>query len=357
MRAILALADGKVFEGESAGVGGECIGEVIVNTAVVGYQEMMTDPASCGKILVFTYPLIGNYGVAPKFNESKKAWIAGVVMREKSNMYSNWQARISLDDFMKDQKVIAVTGIDTRTLTVHLRNKGQMLGVISTKEFDTKKLLLKIEEYKKQESKTLLQKISVTKPKKAGNGKINIAILDLGLTQSIMKQLENLSIAITVLPYKVTASEILRFKPKGLIISGGPEEDAALKEVSSNIKPLIGKLPIMGISTGCQVLARALGAKINKMKLGHRGVNYPIYHPNSFKGEITVQNHSCVVDTDSLSKIKSVEITRFNLNDRTVEQIESKKLKLLGIQYIPASPGFSQTHPIFKKFMKMLGGK
>jgi carbamoyl-phosphate synthase small subunit len=146
----------------------------------------------------------------------------------------------------------------------------------------------------------------------------------------------------------------LRLKPKGLIISNGPEEDVGLKEVVNNIKPLINRLPILGISTGHQVLAQALGAKITKLKLGHRGVNYPIHNPASYKGEITVQNHAFVVDTDSLNKIKSVKITGYNLNDRTVEEIEGKKLKIIGTQYYPASPGFNEVNGVFKKFIKML---
>jgi len=179
--------------------------------------------------------------------------------------------------------------------------------------------------------------------------------LDLGITNSIIRQLETLGCAITLLPYNTPSQEILRTKPKGLIISNGPEEDAGLKEVVNNIKPLINKLPILGISTGHQILAQALGAKITKLKLGHRGVNYPVHNPATYKGEITVQNHAYVVDTDSLNKIKEIKITGYNLNDRTVEEIESKKLKIIGTQYYPASPGFNEASDVFKRYIKMLG--
>jgi len=356
MKAILMLEDGKSFAGESFGAEGERIGEVIFNTAVVGYQEMLTDPANAGKILVLTYPLIGNYGVAPKFNESKNVWLAGLVIKEKSRVYSNWQAKGSLEDFIIAHKLVGISAVDTRTLAVHLRQKGSLVGIISTKDFAAKELLAKIQAFKKKPVQSLLPEISVQKPLHLGKAraKQRIAILDLGITQSIIRQLETLGLSLLVLPYNTLAAEILRQKPKGLIISNGPEEDPALKEAANNIKPLINKLPILGISTGHQVLAVALGAKLAKLKLGHRGVNYPINNPASYKGEITVQNHACVVDADSLHKIKDLKITARNLNDRSVEEIESRKRKIIGIQYYPVSPGFNEINHVFKKFTKML---
>jgi len=355
MKAILTLEDGKCFSGQSLGAGGERIGEVIMNTAVVGYQEMMTDPANAGKILVLTYTLIGNYGCAPKFNESRNVWLAGLVIKEKSRIHSNWQAKQSFDDFAAGHKLLTITGVDTRSVAVHLRQKGEMMGIISTTCFEPKELLKKIADFRKNKTDSMLGKISVNKPIVYGKaGLKKIAVLDLGVTQSMIKQLEALGFLATILPYNTKAQEILRLRPKGLIISSGPEEDSGLKGVVDNVKGLIGKLPIFGISTGHQVLASAIGAKIVKMKLGHHGVNYPIYNPASYKGEITVQNHSSVVDTDSLGKIKNIKITNYNLNDRTVEEIESKSLRLLGVQYIPASPGFNEVNDTFKKFVKML---
>ncbi|MFH1354940.1 MAG: glutamine-hydrolyzing carbamoyl-phosphate synthase small subunit [Candidatus Omnitrophota bacterium] len=356
MKAILTLEDGKSFSGQALIHCHEAAGEVIFNTAVVGYQEMITDPASAGKILVLTYPLIGNYGVAPKFNESKKIWLAGLVVKEISRIYSNWQAKSSFDDFVKKHKLAMIYGIDTRSLAVHLRHKGQIRGVISTECFDPTTLLAKIKNSTLGKCQSLLPRISVSKPKDLGlrKSKIRIAVLDLGLTNSIIKQLERLGVSLIILPYNTSAKEILRLKPKGLLISGGPEEDAGLKEVTESIKPLIGRLPIFGISTGAQVLASALGAKITKLKLGHHGVNYPVNKPPSYKGDITVQNHSCVVDTDSIAKIKKIKITGFNLNDRSVEEFESRQLRLLAVQYIPVSPGFNEVNPAFNKFLTYL---
>jgi len=359
MKAILMLEDGKSFTGEAMpGEDGERIGEVILNTAVVGYQEMMTDPANVGKILVLTYPLIGNYGVAPKFNESKKVWLSGLVIKEKTNIFSNWQAKSSFDDFVKDHKLLTLTAIDTRTLAVHLRQKGEMLGIISTATLQPKELLGKIEALRKEKPKSSLDEISVKRITHLSKGKgKRIAILDLGITNSIIKQLQTLGFSLTLLPYNTRAQEILKLKIQGLIISSGPEEDAGLNDVISNVKALIGKLPILGISCGHQVLVQGLGAKIVKMKLGHHGVNYPMHKPPSYKGEITVQNHSWVADIDSLSKIKDIKIRGYNLNDRTIEEMESKRLKIIGVQYSPVSPGFNEVNEVFKRFLKMLSLK
>lgn len=359
MKAVLMLEDGKVFAGESGGNTEERIGEVIFNTAVVGYQEMMTDPANAGKILLLTYPLIGNYGIAPKFSESSKVWLAGLVIKEKSRIFSNWQAKESLDDFVIKQHLNMLYKVDTRSLAVYLRQKGAMIGIITTKDSDSKELLAKIDDFRKQKKESLLAKISVTKPKSMGNSRARrrLAVLDLGVANSTIRQLEALDFSLTLLPYKTSAEEILRLKARGLVISGGPENDCALDEVANNLKAIVGKMPIFGISTGCQVLAQALGARINKLKIGHRGVNYPLHSPKSFKGEITVQNHGYVIDVDSMEKIKGVEISAYNLNDHTIEAFEGKKMKILGVQYYPASPGMNEVNPAFHKFSKMLTPK
>jgi carbamoyl-phosphate synthase small subunit len=357
MKAILMLEDGKSFNAETANASSESIGEVIFNTAVVGYQEMMTDPANAGKILVLTYPLIGNYGCAPKFNESKKVWLSGLVIKEESRILSNWQAKESFADFVKRNNLFVINKVDTRTLAVHLRQKGSMLGIISASTFEAKELLTKIEAFRNKKTTSLLDKISVAKKielgKKKKRGK-KMAVLDLGATNSLIMQLEKLGFSLTLLPYNTKPQEILRLKPRGLVISNGPEEDAALLEVAENIKILLGKLPILGISSGHQVLCRSLGAKVTKMKLGHRGANYPLHNPASYKGEITVQNHSWVVDADSLAGTKEIKITGYNLNDRTVEEIESKRLRLLGVQYLPLSPGLEEVNPVFKRFLAMI---
>ncbi len=353
MKAILMLEDGKMFGARASGAAGERLGQVCFNTAVVGYQEMLTDPANAAKILVLTYPLIGNYGIAPKFNESGSCWPAALGIKERSAIYSNWQARESLDDFAKREKLMVLEGLDTRGLIVHLRNKGEMLGIASTEDGDPKSLLSKMAAYKNSKPQSFVARASVSRPKTIGSGKKKIAVLDLGVTNSLIKQLTSLGAGITLLPYNTAAKDILKTKTKGLIISNGAEQDIALEEVIENIKSLIGKLSILGISTGHQALAAAAGAKVIRMKLGHRGVNYPIRNPASYKGQISVQNHGYVVDANSLTKIKGLKITGYNFNDMSVEEIENKRHRYMGIQYYPVSPGFNETHPVLRRFLNM----
>jgi carbamoyl-phosphate synthase small subunit len=236
---------------------------------------------------------------------------------------------------------------------VHLREKGPLFGIISTKEFDTKKLVEKINQIKKQPAQTLLPEVSVSRVKILGKGK-KLAVLDLGVTHGLLKQLETLGFSLNIFPYNASAKQILSINPKGVIISSGPENDPGLSQVAQNIRPLIGKVPVLGAATGCQVLAAALGAVLSRLKLGHRGANYPLARPGSFKGEITVQNHGYVIDQDALRKIKGLKVTAYNLNDHTPEEIENKKLKLIGAQYNPVSSGFDQVNPILIKFNKLL---
>ncbi len=354
MKAILMLQDGRSFSGETLN-STERIGEVIFNTAVVGYQEMVTDPANAGKILVLTYPLIGNYGVAPKFNESLQCWAGGVVVKEISRIYSNWQAKKSFDDFSREHNLLVMHSVDTRALTVHLRNKGAMPGIISTRSTVARELLAKIEAWRKNKPQCFLSKISVTKPTLVGKtgSRPHLAVLDLGITAGITNQLLALGFSLQIFPYNTAAEEILRSRPRGLIITGGPEDEPELSKVVANVKVLLGRLPVLGISCGHQILAVALGAKIIKMKVGHRGLNYPMYQGRSYKAEITAQNHGWTVDANSLVKIKGVKITGYNLNDRTVEEMEHRKLKLIGVQYYPASPGFNEINSVFKRFIRM----
>jgi carbamoyl-phosphate synthase small subunit len=358
MKAVLMLEDGKSFTGEIApGAGQEAIGEVSFDTAVVGYQEILTDPSNAGKILTFTYPLIGNYGIAPKFNESANVWAQAAVIKEKTRIYSNWQATSSFDDFVKKNKLTVISGVDTRSLAVHLRQKGQMLGIISANCFDTKELLKKIDDYRKKEPRKFLAEVSVKKIVEVGKPRPKqkrLAILDLGMAQNLRRQLDALGVHLTFLPFNTPAQEILKLKPHGLIVSSGPEQDPDAGQVKDTLKALIGKIPILAIASGHEILSDCLGAKVVKMKLGHHGVNYPVHSPASYKGEITCQNHSYVADVESMSKIKDVKITAYNLNDRTVEEIESKKHRFIGVQYDPKSPGLSEVNPVFLRFLKML---
>lgn len=357
MKATLMLEDGRCFQGEARKDVPDTVGELIFNTAVVGYQEMITDPAYAEKILVLTYPLIGNYGVAEKFNETKKVWVKGLVIKELSRMYSNWQAQKGLPEFIDEHDLPVLSSVDTRTLAVHLRQKGQMLGIISTRLSDAKEFAAKIDAFRKKDRVSLLPDVSVSRPRtvgKPGKKALRLAVLDLGVTTSTIAQLTALNCSLQILPYNASSQEIMRLRPRGVIISNGPEQDPGLQQTAATVESLLGRLPFFGIGTGHQVLCRALGARVVRMKVGHHGVNYPVYSPHSYKGDITVQHHSWVVDADSLAAVKTLKITASNLNDRTVEEVESRKLKILGVQYYPASPGPGEVNGAFRRFIKML---
>lgn len=372
--ASLVLEDGTVFQGESIGIKGVAVGSLFFDTRVVGYQEIITDPANAGKILMFTYPLIGNYGINDKFNESDRAWVKGVVIKEKSKMYSNWQAKGSFDDFLKKQKLVAISEIDTRTLAVHLRDRGEIWAAISANGKRKEWLLEEIKRYKQKTNKSMIKEISTKEVRVIrGKTKMRVGILDLGIAQSIIIQLKNLGLEVVILPYNTAPDKILKLKLKGLIISGGPENDPVSNDIILTIKKLIGKIPMLGIASGTQLIAKSLGAKIKQMHLGHHGVNYPIKYPKSFsrplikikggippeagKGDITVQNHSYVVDSGSLKKIKDIQITALHLNDGTVEEFKSKKHKAMAVQYYPVSPGFEEVNSVFTKFLQLMKGK
>lgn len=354
MKAILVLEDGSAFEGVSFGAEGERIGEVAINTAVVGYQEMMTDPANAGKILVLTYPLIGNYGVAKKFNESDKCWVAALAIKEPSRIYSNWQAEGPLGDFVKNEGVVAISDIDTRTLAVTIRDKGEMFGIISTKSFKKDELLARLREYKNTAKVSRINKISVKKPFEIKGPGPKIAVIDLGMTNSFIRQLKTLGCHITLLPYDTGAASILGKSYDGVMISNGPENDESLHDVAQTVKSLLGKIPMLGISTGHQLIAMALGGRLEQMRLGHRGVNYPVKPDDSFKGHITVQNHAYVVDGESLKARKDVKVTLRNVNDGSIEEMESGPLKFISTQYYPASPGFDEVNDVFRRFLLLM---
>jgi len=359
MKSMLMLEDGTFFEGLSMGPDGERIGELILNTAVVGYQEMMTDPGNAGKILVFTYPLIGNYGVAKKFYESRRCWVEAVVMKAGSRAFSNWQAEGPLNDFLKKEDVAAMSDVDTRTLAVKIRDDGQMMAIISSKDMDRESLLNKLKARKKTGRVSFIKDISVSKITQvdpSGRGP-KIGVLDLGMLNSFTRQLDTLGCNLTFIPYDTPAEKILSLNLGGLIISNGPEADEAIPKIANEMGKLIGKLPVLGISLGHEIIGLASGGRLKKMKIGHHGVNYPVKGPDSYKGYITVQNHSMVIDEDSIKGIRGLKITLRNINDNSIEEMENKPMKFISVQYYPSSPGFDEVNDVFERFLKMINSK
>ncbi|MFH1741254.1 MAG: glutamine-hydrolyzing carbamoyl-phosphate synthase small subunit [bacterium] len=356
MKGILLLEDGSCFEGTSIGVPGERFGPVVLNTAVVGYQEMLTDSTNAGKILILTYPLIGNYGIAEKFYESRRCWTEALVIHEESRIHSNWQAESGLDAFLTRENLVTLSQVDTRTLAVQIRDRGEMLGLVSTETTDTANLLKKLVKYRESHKNSYIPAASVAKITEHHRSKSgpSIAVIDLGVSNSFVNQLKTLGCSITLLPFNTDAKTILDLKPDGVVISNGPEEDEAIPAIAATVREILGKKPLLGISTGHEVLCLALGAKLKKMKIGHHGVNYPVKPPSEYGGTITVQNHSLVVDEKSLPDNKDIQITLRNVDDDSIEEIESAPLKFISAQYYPAHPGFDETHALFGRFLDLV---
>jgi len=337
MKAILILEDGSIFEGCSFGAKGEKIGRVVFHTGVVGYQELITDPSYRGLLLTMTYPLIGNYGINEAGYESEAAQAEALIVKENSRVYSNWLAQESLEDFMKRNSVVGIEGIDTRALVVHLRNNGEMTGVVSTKDFKVRNLIKKAKTFSDQErdliSEVTISEVAVEKAPERMEYKV--VVIDLGGTKSLFNSLRNVGCQIIRVPAETSAGEILRLNPDGIVLSSGPEDLKGFAQIAREVKNLLGKKPVLGISSGNLVLAMTLGGEIRRMKYGHHGVNQPVRNLGTEKLAITVQNHSWAISKNSV-KESDMEVTEINLNDQSIEGIKSKSYPVIGSQYVPA---------------------
>lgn len=320
MKAVLALEDGTIFEGSSFGAEGEAAGEVIFNTQVVGFQEIMTDPAYKNQIIAFGYPHIGNVGINERSNESDQAHATAFVIKEYSKVYSNWQAKGSMEDFMKKNNVIGIEGIDTRALTVHIRENGEMKGIVSTKDFSKDSLVKKAKAYEVSDL------VAELKPETKST-KSKTIIINLGVNNSTLAKYPGAK----VVSSKISAENILEKEPEQVVISSGPGDPTKLTGLVEEVKKLIGKVPIYGIQNGAIVLAQALSCKVDRMKVGHHGVNHPVVDPKTGVGEISVQNHSYGID-DVPNNVKVVHV---NLNDKTIEKIQTKDGKCVATLYFP----------------------
>ncbi|SHI51807.1 carbamoyl-phosphate synthase small subunit [Desulfofundulus thermosubterraneus DSM 16057] len=354
MQAILALEDGTVFTGRAFGARGERWGEVVFNTAMTGYQEILTDPSYCGQIVVMTYPLVGNYGINREDFEAKKSYVRGFVVREECDRPSNWRASYRLSDFLAREGVVGISGIDTRALTRHLRNQGTMRGVLSTECHDPALLVEKAKQCPHLTGQELVPEVA-TKEIYTLEGKgYRVVLMDFGSKLNIIRHLQERECEIVVVPPTTTAREILALHPDGILLSNGPGDPVDVPYAIRTTRELIGKRPMFGICLGHQVIALALGARTYKMKFGHRGANHPVKDLATGKVYITSQNHGFAVDADSLA-VLPVEVCHRNLNDGTVEGIRHKDLPLFSVQYHPeASPGPRESAYLFDQFIDLM---
>ncbi len=355
MKTILALEDGTVFEGRGFGATGEKYGEVVFNTSMAGYQEILTDPSYRGQIVTMTYPLIGNYGVNREDVESRKPFVEAFVVKECSNLASNWRSEASLDGYLKENNIIGIEGIDTRALTRHIRLQGAMKAVISTEDLDAKSLIKKAKDSPGLVGRDLVKDVTFEKIQPwHDKGKYNVVVVDTGTKYNILRELVDRDCKVTVVPAKTSAEQIFDFKPDGIMLSNGPGDPAGVPYVVETVKQLIGKFPIFGICFGHQMLGLALSGKTYKLKFGHHGGNHPVKDLKTGKVHITVQNHCFCVDIDSLNK-DDIEITHINLNDQTLEGIRHKKLPIFSVQFHPeASPGPHDAKYMFDEFVEMM---
>ncbi|MBB16603.1 carbamoyl phosphate synthase small subunit [Candidatus Poribacteria bacterium] len=356
MKAILALADGTIFEGESFGITGETIGEIVFNTSMTGYQEILTDPSYKGQIVTMTYPLIGNYGWNTSDTESTNPQVEGLIIREYSQYHSNWRSEGSLGDYLKTHGIVGIHGIDTRALTKRLRTNGVMEGIISTENSRSELLVKKAQDFGGIEGRDLVKKVTCPNTyqwEHPTQKKHRVVAIDFGIKHNILRMLQKHHCESLVVPAKTSADEILAMNPDGIFLSNGPGDPDAIDYGVKTIRSLIGRKPIFGICLGHQLVSLAIGAKTFKLKFGHRGGNHPVQYIDTERIEITSQNHGFCVDIDSLPN--SAKITHINLNDQTLEGIELTDSPTFSVQYHPeASPGPHDASYLFQKFSDLM---
>lgn len=371
MKAKLVLENGVVFEGTSFGAQIESTGEVVFNTSISGYQEILTDPSYAGQIVTMTHPHIGNYGINPDDLESSRPQVAGFVVKEYFDVHSNFRATGSLGDWLREHGIPGIEGIDTRMLTRIIRESGAMRAVISTADLDDASLVKKARGSREMTGWDLTSVVTTREPytwdavdhtpfalAPAATGRTNgrrwkVVVFDYGVKRNILRRLASYGCSLTVVPSSFSAEQVLDLQPDGIFLSNGPGDPAAVRYAVENLKRLIGRKPMFGICLGHQLLALALGAKTFKLKFGHRGANHPVKNLLSGEIEITSQNHGFAVDPTSFSP--SVEATHINLNDQTNEGLRHKELPVFSVQYHPeASPGPHDSDYLFAQFVHMM---
>lgn len=371
--ALLALADGRVFRGWSFGAAGEATGEVVFNTAMSGYQEVMTDPSYKGQMVVMTYPHIGNTGINEEDLESARPQVEAFIVKEACLSPSNWRSRRTLDEYMRVHGIVGIQGIDTRALTKHLRDHGSQMAVFSTEDLDPGSLASRAKGVPSLIGRDLVKEVTCTKPYtweegtwELGRGyprppapdprapAFKVVAYDCGIKRNILRQLVSLGCEVTVVPAFTPAAEVLRMGPDGIFLSNGPGDPEGVPYTIEAVRQLIGRHPIFGICLGHQILALAFGGRTYKLKFGHHGANHPVKDLATGRVEITSQNHNFVVDMASLAG-RGLDLTHVNLNDGTCEGMRHTTLPLFSVQYHPeASPGPHDANYLFGRFIDLM---
>jgi carbamoyl-phosphate synthase small subunit len=356
-KAILVLEDGRTFTGLAFGAVGETFGEMVFNTSMSGYQEILTDPSYAGQIVCMTYPLIGNYGVNEEDVESRQPWVEGFVVKEASRIVSNWRSTESLDDYLKEHNIVGIEQIDTRALVRHIRDKGAMRAAISSVESDPKALLERVLASPDMKNRELATAVTIEETfdyPAMDETKFHVVAYDFGVKTNSLREFAKYGCKITVVPAGTSAEEVLALNPDGIFLSNGPGDPASMTAVVDEIKKLTSSnVPMFGICLGHQILGQVFGGETFKMKFGHRGGNQPIKDLTTGKVEITSHNHGFAVDPDSLPA--DVEVTHINLNDNTVAGLRHKTLPVFSVQYHPESaPGPHDSEYLFARFIELM---
>jgi carbamoyl-phosphate synthase small subunit len=358
----LVLEDGTAFRGRAVGAEGETFGEAVFNTSMTGYQEVLTDPSYKGQIVCMTYPHIGNYGVNDEDAESRRTWVEGFIMRELSPVASNFRSQEPLDAYLKRRGVVAIDGVDTRALTLKLRQQGSMRCGVSTTEADPARLLQRVRSAPGIVGADLVTQVTCEQAYEwpAGSAApaagLHIAVLDFGVKYNILRELAGLGCRVSVMPAQSTAADVLARKPDGVVLSNGPGDPAAVTYAVQAIRGLMGHVPMLGICLGHQLLGLAYGGETFKLKFGHHGGNHPVQDTGTGKVEITTQNHNFAVRVDTIPGGK-VALTHKNLNDGTVEGMRHSELPIFSLQYHPeAAPGPHDARYLFQRFLDLVEG-
>ncbi|HWT02375.1 MAG TPA: glutamine-hydrolyzing carbamoyl-phosphate synthase small subunit [Pyrinomonadaceae bacterium] len=355
--ALLALEDGRTFRGRSWGAEGETSGEMVFNTSMSGYQEVLTDPSYAGQIVCMTYPLIGNYGVTARDAESSRPWVEGFVVKEASRMASSWRAEETLDSYLKRWKIVAIEGIDTRALVRHIRDKGAMRACLSTLDLDEASLAEKARLSPAMENRELASVVTckeIYEVPAEGEERFRVVCYDFGVKTNSLRELAAAGCRVTVVPADTPAEEVLALKPDGIFLSNGPGDPASMTKVVEEVRRVAeAGLPTFGICFGHQLLGRAFGGTTYKLQFGHRGGNQPVKDLLKGSVEITSHNHGFAVSAESLPA--EIEVTHVNLNDNCVEGMRHKSLPIFSVQYHPeAAPGPHDAGHHFNRFIELM---